>query len=575
MGGARIVSAFSEIRSEVASALASASGLSASEVDGLLGWPPAGVAADFAFPCFPLAKTLRKAPPAIAQEVAAKVTTGGLIVSAVALGGYVNVKTDPGRQASRVLGQALREGDAYGRSAEGAGKTVVIDFSSPNIAKPFSIAHLRSTVIGRALVNVYRALGYTVVGVNHLGDWGTQFGKLITAFKAWGDEKELEARPIRYLLELYVKFHAEVKSKPELDDDARRWFKRLEDGDAEARALWQRFRDLSLTEFNRVYEMLGVTFDRFSGEAFYNDRLDATVAMVEKKGLATRSQDALVVDLEAYGMPPCLLRKADDATLYATRDLAAAYYRHEQFQFAKNLYVVGSDQTLHFRQLFKVLELLGEPWAASCVHVPFGLIQFKDGKMSTREGKVVFLEEVLQKAVELAQEIIREKNPELAGHADVAKAVGIGAIVFNDLKNRRIKDVMFDWNEILNFDGKTGPYLQYTHARAGSILRKAGAPKLGDVRFERLVEVEESAVVKLVGQYPDKLRAAAEENEPSLVSIHLLDLAEAFNTYYNHHRILLDDDAPLREARLALTASVKQVLKNGLGLLGVVALEEM
>ncbi|MBI1851967.1 MAG: arginine--tRNA ligase [Planctomycetes bacterium] len=568
------MSAFSEIRAEVATALASASGLPVSEVDGLLTWPPPGVAADFAFPCFTLAKTLRKAPPAIATEIAAKITSGGIVVSAAALGGYVNVRTDPGKQSARVIAQALREGDRYGMSTEGAAKTIVIDYSSPNIAKPFSIAHLRSTVIGRALVNVYRALGYTVVGVNHLGDWGTQFGKLITAFKAWGDEKQLEERPIRYLLELYVKFHAEVKSKPELDDDARRWFKRLEDGDADARALWQRFRDLSLTEFNRVYDMLGVTFDRFSGEAFYNDRLDATVARVEAKGLATRSQDALVVDLEPYGMPPCLLRKADDATLYATRDLAAAYYRHEQFQFHKNLYVVGSDQTLHFRQLFKVLELLGEPWAASCVHVPFGLIQFKDGKMSTREGKVVFLEEVLAKAVELAADIIREKNPELASRGDVAKAVGIGAVVFNDLKNRRIKDVLFDWNELLNFDGKTGPYLQYTHARAASILRKAGALS-STPPYERLVEPEESAVVKLVGQFPDRIRAAADEYEPSMVSQHLLDLAEAFNTYYNHHRILLDDDAPLREARLALTASVKQVLKNGLSLLGVVALEEM
>jgi arginyl-tRNA synthetase len=454
------------------------------------------------------------------------------------------------------------------------GKTVVVDYSSPNIAKPFGVGHLRSTVIGNALYRIYDHLGYRVMRINHLGDWGTQFGKLIVAFKRWGNEMDLTTHAIQTLYDLYVRFHTEVDTHPELDDEARDWFKRLEDGDPEARAIWQRFRDLSLREFARIYERLGISFDSQAGESFYEPYLDQTIERIRQAGLVSISDEALIVDLGPYKMPPCLLRKKDEATLYATRDLAAAMYRHETYGFLKMLYVVGADQRLHFQQVFKVLELMGFPWAKDCVHVDFGLIRFHDEKMGTRRGNIIFLEDVLDRAVELAEHIVHEKNPELPNKRQVAEAVGIGAVIFTDLSTRRVKDVNFEWEKVLTFEGETGPYVQYTHARACSVLRKADQALSAAVDYCHLTQDEAFDIVRLLADYPVVLQRAAENYEPFFVTDYLLTLSERFNKYYHNYRILTDD-AAVREARLGLVKGVQIVLESGLTLLGIQAPEEM
>jgi arginyl-tRNA synthetase len=536
--------------------------------------PPSMQLGDYAFPCFPLAKTLRKAPPAIANELAAAFQPTALVKEARATGPYVNFFVDRVAYNRAGLGAILTQGAGYARSTEGVGKTVVIDYSSPNIAKPFGVGHLRSTVIGNALYQIYHHLGYKVVRINHLGDWGTQFGKLIVAFKRWGDEKSLATHAIETLYDLYVRFHSEVETQPELDDEAREWFKRLEAGDPEARAIWQRFRDLSLQEFSRIYERLGISFDSLAGESFYEPYLEPTIERIRQAGLASVSDQALIVDLRPYNMPPCLLRKKDEATLYATRDLAAAMYRHETYDFWKMLYVVGADQRLHFQQVFKVLELMGFPWANDCVHVDFGLIRFNDEKMGTRRGNIIFLEDVLDRAVELAEQIVDEKNPTLPSKREVAEAVGIGAVVFTDLSTRRVKDVNFEWEKVLTFEGETGPYVQYTHARACSVLRKADQPVRADADCAPLTQDEEFDLVRLLADYPAVLRRAAEGYEPFFVTDYLLTLSERFNKYYHNYRILTDE-AAVREARLLLVKGVQLVIQSGLQLLGIRAPEEM
>jgi arginyl-tRNA synthetase len=536
--------------------------------------PPSIQLGDYAFPCFPLAKVLRKAPPTIANELAAAFQPTALVKEARATGPYVNFFVDRVAYNRAGLGAILTQGGGYARSTEGEGKTVVIDYSSPNIAKPFGVGHLRSTVIGNALYQIYQHLGYGVIRINHLGDWGTQFGKLIVAYKRWGDETDLAAHPIQTLYDLYVRFHVEVETQPELDDKAREWFKRLEDGDPEARAIWQRFRDLSLQEFSRIYERLGISFDSLAGESFYEPYLDQTIERIRQAGLASVSDEALIVDLRPYNMPPCLLRKKDEATLYATRDLAAAMYRHETYDFWKMLYVVGADQRLHFQQVFKVLELMGFPWANDCVHVDFGLIRFNDEKMGTRRGNIIFLEDVLDRAVELAEQIVDEKNPSLPNKREVAEAVGIGAVIFTDLSTRRVKDVNFEWEKVLTFEGETGPYVQYTHARACSVLRKAEQPVRADADCAPLTQDEEFDLVRLLADYPAVLRRAAESYEPFFVTDYLLTLSERFNKYYHNHRILTDE-AAVREARLLLVKSVQTVIQSGLRLLGIRAPEEM
>jgi arginyl-tRNA synthetase len=536
--------------------------------------PPSIQLGDYAFPCFPLAKTLRKAPPAIANELAAAFQPTALVKEARATGPYVNFFVDRVAYNRAGLGAILTQGAGYARSTEGVGKTVVIDYSSPNIAKPFGVGHLRSTVIGNALYQIYHHLGYKVVRINHLGDWGTQFGKLIVAFKRWGDEKSLATHAIETLYDLYVRFHSEVETQPELDDEAREWFKRLEAGDPEARAIWQRFRDLSLQEFSRIYERLGISFDSLAGESFYEPYLGPTIERIRQAGLASVSDQALIVDLRPYNMPPCLLRKKDEATLYATRDLAAAMYRHETYDFWKMLYVVGADQRLHFQQVFKVLELMGFPWANDCVHVDFGLIRFNDEKMGTRRGNIIFLEDVLDRAVELAEQIVDEKNPTLPSKREVAEAVGIGAVIFTDLSTRRVKDVNFEWEKVLTFEGETGPYMQYTHARACSVLRKADQPVRADADCAPLTQDEEFDLVRLLADYPAVLRRAAEGYEPFFVTDYLLTLSERFNKYYHNYRILTDE-AAVREARLLLVKGVQLVIQSGLQLLGIRAPEEM
>lgn len=536
--------------------------------------PPSVELGDYAFPCFPLAKTLRKAPQAIATELATAFQSTALIKEARAAGPYVNFFVDRVAYTRAGLGAILEQGSGYGKSTEGVGKTVVIDYSAPNIAKPFGVGHLRSTVIGNALYRIHDHLGYRVMRINHLGDWGTQFGKLIVAFKRWGNETDLTTHAIQTLYDLYVRFHSEVETQPELEDEARGWFKRLEDGDPEARAIWQRFRDLSLQEFARIYERLGITFDSQAGESFYEPYLDQTIERIRQAGLVSVSDQALIVDLRPYNMPPCLLRKKDEATLYATRDLAAAMYRHETYGFWKMLYVVGADQRLHFQQVFKVLELMGFPWAQDCVHVDFGLIRFHDEKMGTRRGNIIFLEDVLDRAVELAEQIVHEKNPELPNKRQVAEAVGIGAVVFTDLSTRRVKDVNFEWEKVLTFEGETGPYVQYTHARACSVLRKADQPLRPDVDYSPLTQDEAFDLVRLLTDYPPVLRRAAENSEPFFVTDYLLTLSERFNKYYHNYRILTDDTA-VREARLWLVKSVQTVIESGLTMLGIKAPEEM
>jgi len=536
--------------------------------------PPSIELGDYAFPCFPLAKALRKAPAAIATELAMAFQPTALIKAARAAGPYVNFFVDRGAYTRAALGAVLAQGSGYGKSTEGVGKTVVIDYSSPNIAKPFGVGHLRSTVIGNALYRIHDHLGYRVWRINHLGDWGTQFGKLIVAFKRWGNDTDLTTHAIQTLYDLYVRFHTEVETHPELDDEARGWFKRLEDGDPEARAIWQRFRDLSLQEFARIYERLGISFDSQAGESFYEPYLDHTIERIREANLVSISDEAVIVDLRPYKMPPCLLRKKDEATLYATRDLAAAMYRHETYSFFKMLYVVGADQRLHFQQVFKVLELMGFTWAKDCVHVDFGLIRFNDEKMGTRRGNIIFLEDVLDRAVELAEQIVHEKNPELPNKRQVAEAVGIGAVIFTDLSTRRVKDVNFEWEKVLTFEGETGPYVQYTHARACSVLRKADQALGPDVDYRHLTQDEAFDIVRLLADYPVVLRRAAENYEPFFVTDYLLTLSERFNKYYHNHRILTDDDA-VRQARLWLVQGVQHVLEGGLTLLGIRAPEEM
>jgi arginyl-tRNA synthetase len=545
------------------------------EIASALEIPPDASLGDYAFPCFKLAKSLRKAPPAIADALA-QAATAPFLARVESVKGYLNFYIDRAVYAREVIRNVLDAGDAYGGGREGEGKTVCIDYSSINIAKRFHIGHLSTTMIGNALVRLYRFRGYRPVGINHLGDWGTQFGKMVCAYKKWGDREVVEKGGVDEMVKLYVRFDRESEHDAALADEGRAWFKRIEDGDAEALEIFNWFKQVTLRDAERVYELLGVTFDSYAGESFYNDKMDRVIDELRAKNLLTESDGAWIVDLEAHNMPPCLILKKDGATLYATRDLAAAIYRKETYGFDRSLYVVAYQQDLHFRQLFKVLELMGYEWAAQLEHVSFGMVSYEGQTLSTRKGHVVYLEELLHTAIEKARAIIEEKSPELSNKDEVARQVGVGAVVFFDLYNGRIKDIDFWWDRALNFDGETGPYVQYTHARCCSVLRKADAPGFPPAQpdFAALADAQAQEVVRLIEQFPQTVTQAIDRSEPSFVTRFAVDLAQAYNKFYFERRIL-DDDPGVRAARLLLTDTTRRIIKSALYLIGIEAPERM
>lgn len=537
----------------------------------LLEQPKSSDLGDIAFPAFSLAKVERKAPQAIATEIAEKIDQSAF-EKVVATGPYVNFFLDKSKISDHVIKSVITAGADYGQQDEGHGQNVTIDLSSPNIAKPFSVGHLRSTVIGDALSNLYRKMGYNTIKINHLGDWGKQFGLLMVAYKKWGSKEAVEANPINELLKLYVRINAEIEHNPELDEEGRKWFKKLEDGDPEATQLWQWFRDESLEEFNRIYKLLDVEFDSLNGEAFYNDKMDEGVQILEDKGLLKESKGASIVDLDDVNLPPAMIKKSDGATLYITRDIATAMYRARTYNFVKNIYAVGQEQSNHFRQLKAVLKKMGFDWSDDMVHVDFGLVTKHRQKLSTRKGNIILLEPTLQEAISRAKAQIEEKNPELENKEEVAHAVGVGAVKFYDLKTDRRNGYDFDLEAMVSFEGETGPYVQYAYARIQSILRKANFTPSADATYS-LNDPESWEIIKLLQDFSRIVKRAAENYDPSLIAKYAISLAQAFNKYYAHTRIL--DESPERESRLALSYSTAVVLKEALRLLGVQAPEKM
>ena len=537
----------------------------------LLEQPKSSDLGDIAFPAFSLAKVERKAPQAIATEIAEKIDQSAF-EKVVATGPYVNFFLDKSKISDHVIKSVITAGADYGQQDEGHGQNVTIDLSSPNIAKPFSVGHLRSTVIGDALSNLYRKMGYKTIKINHLGDWGKQFGLLMVAYKKWGSKEAVEANPINELLKLYVRINAEIEHNPELDEEGRKWFKKLEDGDPEATELWQWFRDESLVEFNRIYKLLDVEFDSLNGEAFYNDKMDEGVQILEDKGLLKESKGASIVDLDDVNLPPAMIKKSDGATLYITRDIATAMYRARTYNFVKNIYAVGQEQSNHFRQLKAVLKKMGFDWSDDMVHVDFGLVTKNRQKLSTRKGNIILLEPTLQEAISRAKAQIEEKNPELENKEEVAHAVGVGAVKFYDLKTDRRNGYDFDLEAMVSFEGETGPYVQYAYARIQSILRKANFTPSADATYS-LNDPESWEIIKLLQDFSRIVKRAAENYDPSLIAKYAISLAQAFNKYYAHTRIL--DESPERESRLALSYSTAVVLKEALRLLGVQAPEKM
>ena len=535
--------------------------------------PPDTAMGDYAFPCFKLSKALRKSPMMIADALAGAIHAD-FLGKVESVKGYLNFFIDRATYAEKVVGLALEQGERYGADDSGAGKTVVLDYSSINIAKRFHIGHLSTTMIGNSLYRLHKFFGWNAVGVNHLGDWGTQFGKMIAAYKRWGDHDTVAAGGVDEMVKLYVRFNQEAKADPALDDEGRMWFKRIEDGDPEALEIFNWFKSVTLKDAERVYDMLGVKFDSYAGESFYNDKMQPIIDDLRAKGLLKEDKGAQIVDLQDYGMPPALILRSDGATLYITRDLAAAKYRKDTYNFDKSLYVVAYQQDLHFRQLFKVLELMGYDWYSQCEHVAFGMVSFGGESLSTREGRVVYLDELLTQAIEKARAIIEEKSPDLEDKDEVARQVGIGAVVFFDLYNNRIKDIDFTWERALNFDGETGPYVQYTHARACSVLRKAGDADASAPDFSALSDPYSQDVVRLIEQFPDILKSAVNRSEPSMVTRFAVDLAQAFNKFYYENKVMVDDPGT-RAARLQLTDATRQVLKQALYLIGVEAPERM
>lgn len=570
--GGRLMADFKKLISEIIKS--EIEDLTLEEITALIEVPPNKEMGDYAFPCFKLAKIFRKAPNAIAEDLAGKIQPTDDINKIVNLGGYVNFFVNKESLAKKVINQVLTEKENYGKSEFGKGKTVVVEFSSPNIAKPFHIGHVRTTVIGNALSKIYQSQGYHVEKLNHLGDYGTQFGKLIVAYKLWGDKQAVEKDPIKELLKLYIRFHDEAEAKPEMEDEAREWFTKLENGDQEAKDLWQWFRDESLKEFSRVYDLLDIDFDSYVGESFYSDKMPAVIEELKEKNLLVESDGAMIVDLEDSKLPPALIQKRDGSTLYLTRDLASAFYRKKIYNFDKSIYVVGAQQELHFKQCFEIIKRMGYDWYKDMVHVQFGMVALEEGTMSTRKGRVVFLEDVLNQAINRTRQIIEEKNPDAENIDEVAKAVGVGAVVFQELSNSRIKDYTFSWDRTLSFEGETGPYVQYTHARCCAVLRKADQPVSADINYEALSDQDAADVLSVLETFNKSIMTAMKKNEPHIVTRFVLDLAQAFNKFYHNSPILVED-ADLRAARLALVEATRQTIENALKILGMKAPQKM
>lgn len=571
-----------DFKKEIAEIIAkNLEGLTEDEIKSMIEIPQDQSMGDYAFPCFRLAKTMRKAPNLIAAELAEKLQGEQLFSEVSPVNAYVNMFVSREEMMKSTVSEVLEEKENFGRSDIGGNKKVIVEFSSPNIAKPFHIGHIRSTVIGNSLSKIYDALGYDVFKINHLGDYGTQFGKMICAYRRWGNREDVINSPIKTLLGYYTKFHIEVEEHPELEDEARAIFTKLEQGSKEEVELWQWFREESLKEFQRVYDMLGIEFDSYNGESFYSDKMPRFEKELSDKGLLQESKGAQVVDLEEYKLGTALIKKSDGSSLYITRDIAAAVYRKENYDFYKNIYVVATQQNLHFQQLFKIIELMGYDWANQCVHVPFGMVRLEEGTMSTRHGRVVFLEDVLNGAIEKTREIIEEKNPNIENLEEITSQVGIGAVVFNELSNNRIKDYTFKWDQILNFDGETGPYVQYTHARCASLLRKAGedivakAQDPKNVDFALLAKSDSAyELTKLIYAFPGVVEQAGEKYEPSIITRHIIDIAQCFNKFYHDEHIIVDDEVE-KTSKIALVIATKRVIATGIGLLGMKAPERM
>lgn len=550
--------------------------ISAEEFLDMVETPPEEEMGDLALPCFGLAKKLHRNPKIIADEIAEKLNAqkDALCIERVEnVGAYCNIFWNRKAYVEDCLSQLQMEN--LGVTQTGMGKTICMDYSSPNIAKNFHVGHLRTTVIGNSLYKIYQKLGFQVVRINHLGDWGTQFGKLIVAYQLWSSEEMVREKGIEELLRIYVKFNAEAEHNAQLITEAREWFVKMEQNDPQAIAIWEWFKQISMVEFERVYQLLGITFDSYVGESFYRDKVPALVEELKKKNLLVESQGAQVINLEEYQMPPCLITKGDGSSIYHSRDIAAVLYRKEKYDFAKCIYVTGLEQSLHFKQVFKAIEVMEYDWADTLVHVPYGLVSLDGEKLSTRNGNIIYAEDILKEAVSRAETAILEKNPDLGDKAEVARMVGVGAVIFHDLYNQRIKNIDFSWKDVLNFEGSTGPYVQYTYARAKSVLRKYGRPvDFDQVDCDMLTDNVSYHLIKLMGGYEDAVKNAAEKYEPSVVARYVMNLAVAFNKFY-HDCAILKTEEPVKQARLALTELTQRVLQDGCGLLGLACPEEM
>ena len=563
-----------DIKQNIAKTIAANVGADAAELCEWLETPPNPDMGDVAFPCFKLAKTMRKAPNMIAASLAPALGEIDGISRIEPMGGYINFFADKTSFARTTLERVLDEGARYGGSDVGSGKTVCLDYSSINIAKPFHIGHLSTTAIGNALRRIYDHLGYKTVSINHLGDWGTQFGKMILAYKLWGDKETVEKGGVRAMMQLYVRFHDEAEKDDSLNDSARAWFKRIEQHDPEAVEIFEWFKAITLKEVGKTYDLLGIKFDSYAGESFYEDKMQPVIDELREKHLLKVDNGASIVDLSEYSMPPCLILRSDGATLYATRDLAAAIYRKNTYDFDKLLYVVAYQQSLHFKQIFKVLELMGKDWVKDCVHVSFGMVSLTDGTLLTRHGRVVFLEDVLNAAIEKTLDVIKEKSPDLEDKETVARQIGVGAVVWGVVYNGRIKDIVFSWDKALNFDGETGPYAQYTHARCCSVLRKSGGYDRAKIDYSALSDEASSALVKAIAEFPAAVSEAAEKYEPYIISRSVINVCSCFNKFYYDNRIM-DENEGVRNARLALTDAARNAIKTGLYLVGLEAPEKM